>query len=283
MTRGAYGLRLRGLRTADHLLVDIDDKLPTCDVHTRARRSGAPAPPPEFEDDDGACVHLVDGGLLTATRSPLKVTFETPHVLDDAEVLHPYLAAAIGPLSRWLSRTCLHGAVIGEDGDAVLLLGDREAGKSTLAAYIATRGGPLAVLSDDVAVINGTDVYAGPSCIDLRPAAAAALGLDHPSRLARGDSRYRFDLLPRRSVARLVGALVLEWGPAPLLTEVGVAQRLPNLLPHCAVSSPERDAERLLALAELPVWRLSRPRDWLLMDRSAELVRAALTEGARRC
>ncbi|MBS1774017.1 MAG: hypothetical protein JST82_14255 [Bacteroidetes bacterium] len=57
-----------------------------------------------------------------------------------------------GCILRLRNSTCIHGGVININGNAVIITGHKEAGKSTLIASLAARGCP--VLSDDIATLS---------------------------------------------------------------------------------------------------------------------------------
>ena len=76
-------------------------------------------------------------------------------------------------------RLVLHGSAVEVDGQAVVLLGRKGAGKSTTAAALLARGHRL--LTDDLVAVDFADGHAqcapGPLQMKLWPASAEALGL----------------------------------------------------------------------------------------------------------
>ncbi len=61
------------------------------------------------------------------------------------------LGCVLGHLLRLRGVTCLHSSVVAIDGNAIAILGQSGAGKSTTAAALAARG--LPILADDIAAI----------------------------------------------------------------------------------------------------------------------------------
>ena len=261
--RGSYGMAVTGLEAVDHLLVDVPDDAPQLDVR---RRPFTPWDGREVDDDHLARFGLLGGGWLEVSRAARTATFYLPDPVEDDDFAHPLLAAAASSICRWDGRTILHGGVLARGGRAVAVVGDREAGKSSLMAWTALRRTEVDVLADDLVVLQDETVWAGPRCIDLRPGATASLDLPTTARLTRASTRTRLQVgqVPQR--AALHNVVVLAWGAQVSLERLPVAARLPALLPHTAVLDRRAQAPNLLALASLTVWLLRRPRDWGLMD-----------------
>lgn len=104
------------------------------------------------------------------------------HTARDAEASHVrHLVSGIG-LGLVLHQRgvfALHASAVAIDGGAVVFVGPKGAGKSTLAAALAARG--HALLSDDVAAIDLSDdawpmVRQGPTNLNLWPDSAVATG-----------------------------------------------------------------------------------------------------------
>jgi hypothetical protein len=217
-------------------------------------------------------VELLDGARLTLNADASRATFHVTPTPSPVELLHPWLAPAAVRRSLALGRLALHGGLLLAGGSALAVVGSREAGKSTLMSHAAAAGVP--VLSDDIIVVDGGRVFSGPRCVDLRPGAAERFGHEHLEP-ARGGTRYRLMLPPAPWSAPLAGVVVLEWGDAGddiTLEPVRAAERLAVLAPHLACA--ERPAARrlLLGMADTPLWRLRRPRDFRLLSHTLEAV-----------
>jgi hypothetical protein len=140
------------------------------------------------------------------------------------------------------------------------LLGDKESGKSTLAAAMAARG--HAVVCDDMLALRGTTAFTGPRCVDLRPDAALHLNLGEDLGIGGSRPRWRVPLSPMAAEQPMAGWVLLSWGerlglariaPRDVLTRLGARQTWP----HTPIG-----ASALLELSTLPAWELRRPRAW---------------------
>jgi hypothetical protein len=149
-----------------------------------------------------------------------------------------------------------------------------EGGKSTLLASLALHG--HTILSDDLVVIEGGRVFAGPRCLDLRPSAAEWLSaVDAP--LVRDESRARLQLRDAPHSAPLRGIVYLAWGERIEVAKVPLAERIVRLRAQNSfvdVLPPWKHG--LLELAALPTYELRRPRDFEDLPASAEALLAAL-------
>lgn len=255
--RGAYGLRLTGLAEPSGL-------------HEAVR--GAPVVRVEFvsthpiptgqriEDDQRFEDSLATGHVLVADRAATSTRILGPEV-GPAEQTHPFLAQVARVHNRWLGRACLHGGVFEVDGRAWIVLGAREAGKSSLLAELARRGVP--VLADDLAVVDthGTPtVFAGPTSVDLR----SALPGDHQELTpVRGGTRLRLTVPPSSWSAVLGGWILPRWAGQLCLTRLSASQLLPRLAQAQRDRPPALwDPLQLLELAARPGWAWERPRSW---------------------
>lgn len=172
MGSGAYGLGLKGDAPRSALLIATPQDTP--DV-TIARQVGS-REVANHVNDEQATVPLLRGGALELTRVPRTAALTTPHRLTDDELAHPYLAPIAAVHSHWLGRAAFHAGGIVVAGRAWGVIGEREAGKSTLLAAVAVLGGT--VLADDLLVIDDGEAFAGPRPLDLRREAADYLGGD---------------------------------------------------------------------------------------------------------
>jgi hypothetical protein len=219
-----------------------------------------------------ACFDLPEGRLLLE-RERAAVTTVTEQPLPEDLLVHPWLTLAGGLWARWLGRDAFHGGAFLAGGGAWAILAQREQGKSTLLAWLAVHGRP--VVSDDLLVIEDEQLFAGPRCVDVRPAASEWLGkLDLP--LARGQSRCRLALEPVAAQAPLRGIVHLEWGEELSVAKVPLAQRIERLRPHNNFVGVPAGKATLLRLAALPTFELRRPRRLQELGAGAEALLAAL-------
>ncbi|MGH9029040.1 MAG: hypothetical protein ACRDV4_05440, partial [Acidimicrobiales bacterium] len=167
----------------------------------------------------------------------------------------PMLSLACWMRARVLGDEVLHaGAFVGEGG-AWLVVGDREAGKSTLLAQLHLLGVPI--VTDDLSVLRGGRVFAGPRCIDLRPDMATRLGTGS---LVRSGTRFREQLPPIEAEHRVAGFIELGSSESDGLERVRGSARLARLLAVTEERSRRPPAD-LLDLACLPYCRLNRRLD----------------------
>ena len=270
---GVYGLRLIGLRPNEDLLARVDPGAPGLTVH---RTAAPPALPPEDHRNAGLVLReLIDGaGTMAMWLDARRVEFALTATLSDDELVHPWLAPAAAAMALRDGRLAMHGGVLEVDGRCIALVGDREAGKSTLVAAAAMDG--IGVLTDDVVVVDDDlAVHAGPRCIDLRPASAGYFAAK-AAVPARGGTRRRLPLPQTLARAPLAAVVVLGWGPVRPLRRLRGTESLAALLPHLASDRAPTSFGQVLALASRPVFALSRPKEWSLLPATLErLVRLA--------
>jgi hypothetical protein len=214
---------------------------------------------------------LVDGGRVALFMDQQLAVFDLVADVPDDEMLHPWLVPTISQLAIRTGRLVLHGGVLATGGRAVAVLGDREAGKSTLMGWASATAGHLSVLADDLVVIEGDVVHAGPRCVDLRPAAATVL----PSVTtveSRDGSRRRAFLPQCDPTAELAGFVLLDWAPDLSIMPVPVPLRLTTLIPHLSVGHGREGLDQALSLAHYPVWLLRRPKDISLLHAALQLL-----------
>ena len=251
---GAFGLRIRGIPRDLLQVVPAEAKWPELRVSRKL------SDPPEQPDRIGrrtADVALLHGDRAVMRRNARTATLLTATPEDDGTFLHPFLTAAAVIFAWWDGRHAFHGgAFLDPAKRAWCLLGHRASGKSSTLARLSIAG--LDVLSDDLIVIDGGDVLAGPRCVDLRPDAAAALGVAARASPVRGGERLRLALPPAPAAAPLHGWLFLAWADDVSLHRLRPGAWLDRLAQHRSTSSAYSPS--LLDLAGLPAWELCRPR-----------------------
>jgi hypothetical protein len=148
------------------------------------------------------------------------------------------------------------------------VLGNRTAGKSTMLAWLASQG--VGVVSDDVVIIDGGTVFAGPRSVDLRDESAQRLGIGEPMGQVGARERWRVALPPIEAELPFRGWITLEWGDAVSVAPIRGAQRLPALVPHRGVRMAPLDPAVLVRFSALPHLRFTRPRDWASLGPATE-------------
>lgn len=182
--------------------------------------------------------------------------------------MHPYLVPAAAAFCSWSGREAYHAGAVVLGGRAWAVVGDRQAGKSSTLAVLASRGYP--VLADDLLVLDGHRVLAGPRLIDLRAPAAARLGIHEQLSSAREGGRWRMPIGPAPE-AELAGWIYLRWGTEVAVRHVPLGERVARLI---ALGPTQRTA--VLTLTALPTYELVRPPDWDQLSRSLDALLAVL-------
>jgi hypothetical protein len=268
---GCYGFALAGVDGAEALLVDAPADWPVLELRNAAPRPGGPE-----EDRIGprSAELTLHGGWVTIEREPARATFRLPAPPPARDLVHPYLAPAAAVAARWAGRESFHaGAVLAGDG-AWAVLGDKESGKSTTLAHLALGGHP--VVSDDLLVVDGDHVLAGPRCIDLREGSAAHLGAGEPLGVVGVRERWRLALGPVPPRTPLRGWVTLAWDDEPRVEVLRGAERMLALLPFRSVQLEPGAPQELVDFGALPVLRLRRPRRWDALDEAAGRLLAAI-------
>lgn len=224
----------------------------------------AHADPPPDRDGRRITFPLLTGGFLTVDRTAATATYRTPSPIDAEELIHPYLVPAAAAFSSWSGREAYHAGAVVIDGQALAVVGGKQAGKSTTLAVLASLG--CAVLTDDLLVLDGHQVLAGPRLIDLRASAGKRLGVAHELSSAREGGRWRLPLGPAPE-AELAGWIYLRWGPTVALRALGLDERVRRLIDLVPTES-----RAVLDLATLPAYELERPKEWDELARAVDLL-----------
>ncbi|MGF7238831.1 MAG: hypothetical protein ACQSGP_28320 [Frankia sp.] len=236
------------------------------EVEVEVRQVDRPAPADGSLESGRGVVALGDGRCLALDRDRGTATFHGPGLTSDV-LAHPYLGPAAIVFSRWHGREAFHGGAYVAGGQAWVLLGPRGAGKSSLLAALAARGGP--VVTDDILVTDGSVAYAGPRCVDLRSVVPGTGSWTYP---VRSGTRSRLRLPAVASRTPLGGWLFLRWGEELGLCPVPATEVLSRLAVRRARRELPSDPSVLLALAAKPAWELIRPRSWGALNRTCTLL-----------
>jgi hypothetical protein len=248
------------------LLVPAADDWPHVTIR---QRKGRPQPVVNRLDDERAVLGLLGGARLEIGAAARLAVFTVPEPLGAEELVHPYLAPVGAVFAWWRGREAFHAGAFVHGGGAWAVLGEKGAGKSTALASLAREG--LDVVCDDMLVVDGERALAGPRCIDLRESAAGHLGTG--TRVLRPpELRWRVPLPPIEPAVPLAGWIFLEWGPEPRATPIPPGERLARLAGERSMFVELRDPVRLLELAGLPAWCVSRPAAWDSLRTATELM-----------
>ena len=216
---------------------------------------------------------MAAGDHIEVDRATLTVRVSTRAKLDDRLVLHPFLALPASIASYWLGRQALHGGAFSYRGRAFALMGMREAGKSSSLGWLLGRGHEI--LSDDILILEGGTLFAGPRSVDLRDDAAAVLG-GHDLGFPGSRARWRLDPGAVPDTAPLAGIIHLEWGDHVRIERLGSNESLPALVRNFVVQPKQAESLAYFDLGSLPAWRFTRPRDLSRIDELNAQLLAAL-------
>jgi hypothetical protein len=252
---GAYGLAIDGLPDATRWMAPVGPAARLC-VTVSGATPGAPSE--SVVDGVHADLRLLGGGRLRMRRGDGRAEFSFPCRPTQADLLHPYLAPAAALTQIWAGAEALHAGAWAVPAGGVLLLGEKEAGKSTTLARLATEYG-RPVLADDLAVLSDGCVLPGPRCLDLRDSAGLRRAPTGPA--VRDGERWRLSLAPVTGPLPLVAVVILRWGEAVALRTVPPRDRVGELLRQRMYAAlVAADLAALLDLAAQPMLALTRPR-----------------------
>lgn len=266
--RGAYGLRVDGVDAARDLLVDADPSWPRVTLSSRV----APSPAePEWVLPDAARLHLKTGGHIELDRTSGEAVFVVERPLSAEELVHPYLAPVASVMAHWFGRESIHAGAFAIDDGVLGVVGARESGKSSTLARLALDGAEI--VCDDLLVLEGTRVLAGPRSLDLREEPAQRLGVGVSIGRAGARERWRLRLRDLPEDFELRGWVHLAWGEQVQAVPLQGADRVARLLVERGARLPSVEPSVLLDLASLPSWEVRRPRVWDSLDETADCLR----------
>lgn len=256
------------------------------DVRFCLTDSIADAPPPDCDGvwSDGVLTFSVENEGVWSIAGGSKITVAPADLarMDDARLFT--LGSAWGALGYQRGWAMLHGSCVSLDGKAALFCGDAEQGKSTMAAAMTGHGAWL--LADDLSRVDAGEgqiplIYPSSARIKLWDSAIAHLGWQarDKKRDHFRDDKYHFalDTDPGHADPRTLDAVfVLAWGnriacdrlrgidAVKALSEASMYRREFLDLMGC-VSGHVIAATRIAAA--IPIYRLTRPRDFALLPR----------------
>lgn len=260
--RGAYGFRLIYPHAAERMLdlVELDASARPITVTWDHATTTV-----DVEEVNEKRVIYGRRGATTfhVAREPAAIHFDLPAPVVPGALVHPLLTVGISVHARWRGDVTLHGGAFETPGGAWAVMGARQGGKSALLAALAGRGCPI--VSDDLLAIQDRSVWAGPSCVDLRPDAVGRFESVHYLGIVGGRPRFRLSTPPGRSKLPLRGFFVLDWHEQPTIEiePLSARERLYWIYRQEYISLvgwPE--PEKLMPLLGLQAWRLVRPANW---------------------
>jgi hypothetical protein len=263
--RGAYGLHLPGLeRDAGALLVQAPKEWAPWHIE-HCQGSGQPS---EFLRDTRARVRTEPDGWVDVDLQTRTSTLNLPDRPGCRELVHPYLGSTAVVAAHWCGWESFHAGAFLLAEKAWAILGDKEAGKSSLLACLALCGTPI--LTDDVLVLRGAVALAGPRCIDLREASARQLDAGDPLGVVGSRPRWRMEIASVPAEVPLGGWIYLDWGKKTHIQHLPASQLLPALLARLALRATPRDPQGLMDLLELPALSFTREQQVEALNESTQ-------------
>jgi hypothetical protein len=252
---GAYGLILEGLPDAEPWMQPQRLDAPTLSVHVQGGPD-AHEDDPAVLTDELADLPLIGGGRLHLERKGNMAHYCLAPRPSDEDLLHPYVAPAAALFWQWAGREAIHAGAFEAGRGAILVLGNKEAGKSTTLGWLATEGATN-VLTDDLAIMDANMVQAGPRSIDLRFTEDSP---DLAAPVVRNGQRQRLRLPASPPALPLAGSVALEWGDRLELSPVPFTERMELIGAQRTFPALAPNALTMLELASVPMVRARRPR-----------------------
>jgi hypothetical protein len=267
-----------GIAGSGSLLGQVPQRFPLLRVVFRHETKPGPTEGDRSSFDAGRVVlQLGEGRSLDVDRVSAAATTATcwsTRPPTASEAVHPLLTAAAAVAGVWSGYDSFHAAgVMGEAG-LWAIVGDKESGKSTVAAAMAAAGHPVAC--DDLLALRGPVAYAGPRCIDLRTDSARFLDMGHEIATNGPRSRWRVTLPPLDAELPMAGWVILKWAQQVEMVQIAPRDLLARLSSHRTWPGSPIDSLALLDLASLPAWELRRPRAWSSLPAVVAALDAAL-------
>ncbi len=297
-----YGLGVRSALPLPELIAATEME---ADVVIRRGRVGPPLPEiartgSYFHTTTEEAYFFWDRVGTFLVRKGEEIIVDSCPGVDECVVRLPLLGIVLAGLLYQRGVLVLHSSAVSVDDVAIAFLGNKESGKSTMAAVLYARGHQL--VADDVVAVGGEEA-GGPLTLPAFPqlklwpaAVVASLGED-PAALPRLHSRiekrarqitYGFAHRP----VPLGRIYVLDRGPSPEIEPLRPQEAMVQLIANSYASRFSRPlpaARRVLHFlqcAELardvPAFRLKRPPSHALLPTIARLVEEHLANGTSK-
>lgn len=221
---------------------------------------------PAVIDGAGWAVHAAPDGQAVHYTG-------TAHGWDDPDSrLHPLLSLLCLAATLVRRGDSLHASAVLTPDGVVAVLAPTGGGKTSTVAWLALHA-DVHAFTDDNLTVRGGLAHAGPRSLDLRPSAAAGLGVEHRTRVVRNSERRRLRLPPPPRVsAPVVRVVVLQWGDAVRVRPVPLRERMATLATQRTAQPVPGGLSVPLELAAVPMVTVSRPRTFDCMPEVAEAV-----------
>lgn len=213
---------------------------------------------------DCAELRLEPSGVARIDRERGETAFVLPSATLGPGLPHPYLGATAVVVAWWRGSLSFHAGSFVVDGGVWGILGDRGEGKSSTLAWMASVDMP--VFSDDVVVLSGDRVFAGPRCLDLREGAVRHFGVGEDIGVVGTRRRWRVSLPAVPQELPFRGWVALRWAEHVSLRRAGPAERLGLLTASRGMKAPDSAAVAWLDALAKPMLVLERPKDWAHLE-----------------
>lgn len=222
-------------------------------------------------------------------RGGAHITCEPAPGVSTRRLRLPLLGVVMGIVLHQRGLLTLHASALAIDGEGVAFIGWKGAGKSTTAAALQARGHTL--LTDDVLALdcdeNGVlQVLPAFPQIKLRPDSAVGLGYDPSALSTLGEHIEKRALRPADRLGPrpipLRRIYLLEEGPMPSVDRVRGAESFAALVAQtyaprflgASATTPQHFNQCHRLANQVPVYRLTRPKEFSRMNEWLEAVEA---------
>jgi hypothetical protein len=231
----------------------------------------------DYMDDSSATALLHGGGIARLDRAAARTELTLPGPPAPEALVHPHLAITALVAGAWLGRRTFHAGSFVHDGGVWAVLGDRESGKSSALAWLASHD--VVIFADDLLVLDGDIALAGPRILDLREHAAQHFALGRDLGVVGTRPRWRVAIGDVAAELPFRGWIVLEWSDADVrVAEVPAPDRLTRLVDARGIIIEETSTAAWLPIIAKPMLTFARPRDWDHIDAAMSALLDALPD-----
>ena len=209
-------------------------------------------------------VHMRPEGAVVVDRRNSTSRLLLPSQPSPEAFAHPFLGLTAMVVAGWDAAPNYHAGSFVHGGKAWLIAAESEAGKSSMLAWFATHG--VDILADDLSIVRGGCVQAGPRCIDLRESASAHFGIGEDVGVIGTRRRFRVALPTVTSEVPVGGWVRPRWGDRVEVNDLPAEERLRTMALMRGWVLLQPDPRTALQLLALPALDFVRPHDWSSMD-----------------
>lgn len=207
----------------------------------------------------------------------------------ESSIVTPLLGTVMAVAMHQRGMTALHGSSVLLNDKAVIFLGEKGEGKSTMAGYFRKQG--CSLISDDICAIDmgeGTPrIHSSFPQIKLWPDAMEYLQYkpEKYTRVHPGFEKRNISLKSDFSYtsSNVAAVIVLATGPDITIERITGPQAIPVLIPHLMINRfPEHQPETIVRtlffqlvrlIKNSSVYQLTRPREISLLPEVSDVVR----------